>query len=179
MIELKFGFLTFLLIGVPVVLSILIFWFIRKRNYSAKYRIVALAPLLFLAYGLYLGLEKPFELYHDHFRQITGMELPEETEFRDYTDWGYGTTPADNSSLFCVKVDSDFYTKLKNELNPSSEKLPTLNESLEKRFLSMFGEHYAEDVDFQFSDYTEEGSLLYFVGFFEDENLLLVYFWGD
>lgn len=179
MIELELTLYAVLLIAIPLSVSILIFWFVRKRNYSSKYQWLALLPMLFLIYGLYLGLVKPYDLYQRHFKEITGLELPSTTEFLDYTDWGYGTTPGDNSSLFYIKVEPDFYNHLKSELNPTSERLLKIDEDLAFRFHEMFGQDFESKVDLQLSDYNNGQELVSIVCFFETEKSLLVFYRGD
>jgi hypothetical protein len=179
LLELKFTLYTILLVGIPIALSFLILWFVRKRKYSSKYRWLALLPVLFLAVGLYQGIMKPYSLYQRHFLEITQFELPETTEFLDYVDWGYGTYPRDNSSLFHIKVEPVFYEKMKSELKPSNARLEIVNESLKHRFETMFGQGFEEKIDFQYSDRNEYGILLHVIGFFEEDKSLLVYAWRD
>lgn len=158
-------------------MSYLIYSYIKKRNYPAKYRLLALLPLLFLGYGVYQGLVNPHSLYKSHFKEITSYELPSSANFLDYTNWGYdGTSPNNNNSLFYVKVEPDFYNQLKNKLNPSSKKLPTISKDYLVKFHKMFGEDFEDRLDFQFSRYNDQGYLIHLVGFFEEEHSLLAFY---
>ncbi len=179
MFGLKLTFYTILLIGIPIGLSLLILWFIKKRNYPGKYRIIALFPLLFVAYGIYEGFTRPYSRYQENFKEITGIELPVSSEFLGYTNWGYGTYPAENNSLFHVKVDPEFYTDLKGQLNPSGENIAGMYQEAIPRFEAMFGENFMTTIDYQFSKYDQHGSLIAVIGFFEEDNSLLVFSWKD
>ena len=179
MLEFKLTLYTVLLIGIPVGISVLLLWFMRKRGVAPKYRWLAVLPMLYVAYGVYTGLTEPYSLYQQHFEEITGRELPEQSEFIDRTDWGYGSKPRDNNSLFYVKVEPEFYEQLKQQLKPSAEPLPPLHEDYRYRFEAMFGKDFAERLDFHASDYNSHGELRYIVGFFEAEHSLLVFSWQE
>ena len=179
MLELKFTLYTMLLIGIPVGLSLLMLWFIRKRGYAPKYRLLALLPILYLAYGVYQGLVEPYSLYQQHFEEITGMELPAQAEFLDRIDWGYGAKPRENNSLCYLKVEADFYEQLKQQLQPSAEPLPALHEDYRYRFEAMFGADFEQRLKFHASEYDSHGELRYLVGFFEAEHSLLVFSWQE
>ena len=180
MLTLKYVLIILLFILVPLGLSYLIYSFIKKRNYPPKYRLLALLPLVFLGYATYQGFVNPYSLYKNHFEQITSLELPSSTEFVDYTNWGYdGTSPNNNSSLFYVKLDPDFYNQLKNKLNPSTKKLPKITKDYAFRFHKMFGQGFEDRMDLQFSYYNDDGELIHLVGFFEEEHSLLVFYYHE
>jgi len=177
MLTLKYVIIIALFILVFFGMSYLIYSFIKKRNYPSKYRLLALLPLLFLGYGVYQGLVNPHSLYKSHFKEITSYALPASANFLDYTDWGYdGTSPKNNSSLFYVKVEPDFYNQLKNKLNPSTKRIPKISKDDVAQFHKMFGESFEDRVDFQFSHYNDQGYLIHLVGFFDEEHSLLVFY---
>lgn len=180
MLTVKYLLIIIFFILIPLGLSLWIYSFVKKRNYVPKYRLLALLPLLFWSYGIYLGLVNPHHMYKVHFMEITAYELPSTTEFLDHTNWGYdGTSPSNNNSLFYIKVESDFYDHLKNKLNPSSKKLTKINKDYAFRFSKMFGEDFENKIDLHFSRSNEYGQLIHMVGFFEEEQSLLVFYLHD
>lgn len=179
MLTLKYALIAVIFLLIPLGISFLIYRFVKKRNYPSKYRLFALLPILFFGYAIYQGIVNPHSLYKSHFREITRTELPSNTEFLDYTDWGYGSTPRNNSSLFHVKVTEDFYEKLKIQLNPSSESLSPIKAEYAFRFHEMFGEQFEGNIDMQYSRYSDDGELIHLVGFFDEESSILVFYQGD
>jgi hypothetical protein len=179
MLEFQFFVIAFLFLLVPIGAAIFIYSFAKKRSYPKKYRLLALLPLLVWGYVIFQGILNPYDLGKKHFTEITKFELPATTEFLAYEEWGYGRTPSYNHSLFYVKVESDFYETIKNTLNPSSEKLTKLDEDYAFRFDQMFGENVMEKLDLQFSYYNKDNELIHLIGFFEEEESLLVFYFNE
>ena len=175
------GFFAYgvILVLITTVSSLIILWLVKKLKLSPRYRLIALLPVLFLAYGLYQGFTDPYSLYEGHFEEITGIQMPETTEFIDYVNWGYGTYPAENSSLFHVKVESDFYERLKSKLTPSTTPIKGLYQEAQVRFEDLLGENFIDQIDYQYSKYDSKGAVLYVIGFIEEDHSLVVHAWKD
>ena len=174
-----FILLAVILLIFTTAISLLILWLVKKLKLNPRYRLIALFPFVFVTVGLYFGITDPHDLYEEHFEEITGLELPGMTEFIEYTDWGYFSSPSQNSSLFYIEVEPAFYEKVKKKLKPAADQLPDFNQEVRYRLENEFDGGLLDKIDYHFLRYDSDGHLLYFVGFIEEESSMLVHAWKD
>lgn len=115
-------FLTFfalliilLLIGMPALLSLLIYRYMKRKGYNAKYRAISIVPVLVLGYFIYGAVYPSEEFYRTDFKEVTGIELIENAEF-DYKSASWPDHFGDYTSVSIIKVDTFFYEQLKTNL---------------------------------------------------------------
>lgn len=100
-----------LIIGIPIGLSYLTYRFIRTKNYDKRLRLIALTPILILAYLIYSAVYPSEDFYRTDFTEGTGIELPEQVEFK-YKSATYPDHFGDYTSISIIKVGREFYNNL-------------------------------------------------------------------
>ncbi len=161
----------FLLIGISIGLSYLIYRFIKKRNYDKRLRLIALTPILIMTYLIYSAIYPNEKFYREDFVEVTGIELPEEVEFK-YKSATYPDHFGDYTSISIIKVDKDFYKNLPNTLTQNGQKetgqkfhTPEFDKALEHKDNLEIDKEFTKE---------EGGGVYYYVGFLTDYETIIV-----
>ena len=102
--------------GIPTLMAILIYRFIKKKNYHPKWRLIALIPVLVILYGTFAGLYWPNSFYKKHFEEATGLVFPESGEILVTEKWENGAYVHEKSTAFLANVDKQFFSELPRTL---------------------------------------------------------------
>ena len=108
--------MAILFLGIPVGISLLIYRVIKKQKIDKRWMFLALLPLLYMGFGIYGGIFNPNGLYKKHFKEVTGLEFPENAEFVDTKSWSWGPYSREAVTLSLVKTDTTFYDNLPSAL---------------------------------------------------------------
>ncbi|HEY3387109.1 MAG TPA: hypothetical protein VGK46_11405, partial [Saprospiraceae bacterium] len=90
-------------------------WTIKKENYDKRLKLIALIPLLTFGYFIYTSFFPPDSFYKEDFKEITGIDFPENGEIT-YKSATYPDQFGDYGSTSIVKVDKEFYEELEEQL---------------------------------------------------------------
>ena len=104
-----------LIIGIPILLSLWIYRILRKKGVNPKWRILAFLPIFIVGYFAYDSFYPSSEFYKTDFKEVTGIELPKNSEF-EYKTAGYPDQHGDYTSVSIIEVETDFYKKLQSDL---------------------------------------------------------------
>jgi len=160
-----------LIIGIPIGLFFLIYRFIKRRNYDKRLRIIALTPILIMSYLIYTAVYPSEDFYRQDFQEVTGMELPEQVEFK-YKSATYPDHFGDYTSVSIIKVGKDFYNKLPNTLTKkgliaNGQKIHTTEFDIALKHMDNL------EIEKEFS-MEEGGGVYYYVGFLTDNESIIV-----
>lgn len=165
-----------IIVGVPIGLSFLILRFIKKRNYDKRLRLIALIPMLTVGYFIYTAFFPTDSFYKEDFKEVTGIEFPENGEIL-YKTATYPDQHGDYGSTSIVKVDKEFYEGLEGQL-----KIKGLTDNAAKSEDDLGGpfdlgeikrEIGTEKIEKAFS-MTADGGRFYYVGFVSDKETIVV-----
>lgn len=71
---------VFFLFGTPIVISYLIYQWIKKMEFDIIYRLLALIPLIIVGYFIYEAIYPDTDFYKTDFKEVTDMEFPQNGE---------------------------------------------------------------------------------------------------
>lgn len=160
-----------LLIGIPLGLAYLIDWFIRKRDYDRRLRLLALIPIILLAYFGYTAIYPGEDFYKTDFKEVTGVEFPENGRFL-YKTASFPDHFGDYTSVVIVQVGKDFYKILPNKLidhRLRKTKTKVSSSEFEKALSYVEDEKIVKEYKL-----IEGGGVNYYVGFLSDKKTLIV-----
>lgn len=160
-----------LIIGIPIGLSYLIFRFIKKRNYDKRLRLIALTPILIMTYLIYSALYPSEDFYRTDFAEVSGIELPEQVEFK-YKSATYPDHFGDYSSISIIKVGKNYYNKLPKALSEKG-----LKENGQKIHTTEFDKalEHSNSLEIEKEFSMDEGDgVYYYVGFLTDNETIIV-----
>ena len=160
-----------LIIGIPIGLSYLMDRFIKKRNYDKRLRLIALTPVLIMTYLIYSALYPSEDFYRTDFTEVTGIELPENVEFK-YKSATYPDHFGDYTSISIVNVGRDFYNSLPKTLTEKG-----LKKNGQKIHTTEFDKalEHTDNLEIK-SEYSMEegGGVYYYIGLLTDNETIIV-----
>ena len=159
-----------LIIGIPILLTFWIYRILRKKGINSKWRILAFLPIFIVGYFIYDAFYPSEEFYKVDFKEVTGIELPKNSEF-EYKTAGYPDTHGDYSSVSIIDVGTDFYKYLqsdltKNGLVENGKRIGCLEMDNAKRKINEL------IIEREFSK--EYRDKFYYVAFLSDKKTILV-----
>ena len=174
--------MAILFLGIPVGISLLIYRVIKKQKIDKRWMFLALLPLLYMGFGIYGGIFNPNVLYKKHFKEVTGLEFPENAEFVDTKSWSWGPYSREAVTLSLVKTDTTFYDNL-----PSALEKHGLSETLSDFSQDLLEFH---EVLYMLKDYDglepvkdyalkKNGRIYCHLVFLSDGVSMIVYAWHD
>jgi hypothetical protein len=159
-----------LTIGIPIILSIWIYRILKKKDINPKWKILALIPILIVGYFVYDAFYPSSDFYKYDFKEVTGIELPENSEF-EYKTASYPDLQGDYTSVSIIKVGTEFYKDLqteliKNKLFENGKRLGHNEMDNAKRNMNEL------KIEREFSK--QVGGVFYYVAFLSDKKTILV-----
>jgi len=159
-----------LVIGIPILLTFWIYRTLRKKGINPKWRVLAFLPIFIVGYFVYDAFYPSTEFYKEDFKEVTGTELPKNSEF-EYKTAGYPDTHGDYTSVSIVEIGTEFYKKLqsdltKNGLTENGLTIGCTEMDNAKRKLNGL------KIEREFSK--ENGDKFYYVAFLSDKKTVLV-----
>jgi hypothetical protein len=165
------GLTIIVIVGVPIGLSFLIIWMIKKRNYDKRLKLIALIPVLTIGYFIYTAFFPTDSFYKDDFKEVTGIEFPDNGEII-YKSATYPDQFGDYGSTSIVKVDKEFYERLEGQI-----KTKGLADNKEEEgpfdLREVSKEIGTKKIEKEFS-VTADGGVFYYVGFLSDKETIIV-----
>ena len=164
-------FLILIVIGLPLAASLFIIWLVKKANWNRKYKWLALAPPLIMAFLIFRAFFPGEDFYKDDFEEVTGLVLPEDSNVK----YKYASFPdhfGDYTSISVIELDEEFYDELYNHLISNGFKennSPIWNDGLEEAFELLNGEKNVKGYTGEY-----QGGLYFYVGFSNDNKTILV-----
>ena len=107
-----------LIIGIPTLISFWIYRILRKKGIKQKWRVFAFLPIFVVGIFIYKAFYPSAEYYKTDFIEVTGIELPKNSEF-EYKTAGYPDQHGDYTSVSIIEVGTKFYEELPPNLNKS------------------------------------------------------------
>jgi len=159
-----------LIIGIPILLTFWIYSILRKKTVNPKWRILAFIPIFIVGYFVYDAFYPSSEFYKEDFKEVTGIELPKNSEF-EYKTAGYPDTHGDYSSVSIIEIGAEFYKKLQLDLpkNGLTENGQTIGcTEMDNAKQNMNG----LKIEREFSKENEDK--FYYVAFLSDKKTILV-----
>lgn len=168
--SLLIALLLTLSIGTPILLTFWMYKILRKRTGDSKWKIFSLLPIFILGYVVYGAFYPSEEFYKEDFREVTGIDLPENSEFK-YKNASYPDINGDYTSVSIIKIGSEFYKSLqsdviKNGLSQNELTISSKEMNNAKRHINGL------EIDHQFSK--ENENTFYYVAFLSDKRTLLI-----
>lgn len=159
-----------LIIGIPLVLSIWAFRILKRKTVNPIWRILAILPILIVGYIVYDSIYPSSKFYKTDFKEVTGIELPEDSEF-EYKTAGYPDTHGDYSSVSVINIGRNFYAELevdlaKNGLTECGRTIGCKELANAKRNMNGL------KIEREFSK--DNGDRFYYVAFLSDKESILV-----
>lgn len=164
--------LAFLLtVGIPSGIAYFIDRFIRKRNYNSRLRLFALTPIILLAFFIYRAFYPGEDFYEQDFKEVTGIEFPENGEFL-YKTATFPDHFGDYTSTTIILVGQSFYQVLPQKLLLSGFKDET-DSVYPNEFQKALSYANIEKIEQKFT-FTEKGGKYFVVCFLSDKQSLLI-----
>ncbi|MCL5130574.1 hypothetical protein [Algibacter sp. L4_22] len=159
-----------LIIGIPILLTFWIYRTLRKKGINSKWRILAFLPIFIVGYFIYDAFYPSTEFYKVDFKEVTGIELPKDSEF-EYKTAGYPDLQGEYSSVSIITIGNEFYQNLQLELTKNGFvkdgiKIGCIEMDNAKRKLNEL------KIESEYSK--ENGSKYYYVAFLSDKKSILV-----
>lgn len=124
-----------------------------------------------MTYLVYSGLYPSEDFYRADFTEVTGLELPENVEFK-YKSATYPDHFGDYTSVSVINVGRDFYNNLLNSLNKREPKENVLKiHTTEFNIALNQLENLKMESEFSFEPKT---GVNYYVGFLTDNKTIIV-----
>ena len=159
-----------LIIGIPIGLSYITNRILKKKGVSPKWRLLSLLPILIVGYLIYDALYPNKDFYRADFKEVTGVEMPTDSDF-EYKTATFPDQFGDYTSISLIKVDNRFYNELENILISKgfTENFQHVNSNEFDRMKSKIKEMKIE------KEYGKEnGDKFYYVGFLSDKQTLII-----
>lgn len=158
------------IIGVPVLLSFLIYKLLKRKDVKPKWRLLAFLPILIVGYFVFDAFYPSADFYKVDFKEVTGTELPKNYKF-EFKTAGYPDQHGDYTSVSIIYVGAGFYNRLqsyltKNGLSENGEKMGCIEMNKAKQKLNGL------KIEREFSK--EEQDRFYYVAFLSDKKTVLV-----
>jgi hypothetical protein len=159
------------LFGIPISISYLIYHWVKKKDFSKIYKLLALIPLVFVGYIVYDAFYPDDAFYKTDFKEVTDVEFPQNGKII-YKTASFPDQFGDYTSSFLVEFDVEFINKLEIILK---------NKSFVKKENEMSSDEldYIENrkvntkYSFQYIKDNEVGKY-YSIGFLNDKKSLIV-----
>lgn len=107
--------LLVVIVVIPITISYLIYKLIKKKVRNKWWRLIALTPILFVGYYIYIALNPLDSFYKEEFETVTGMSFPDNGKIlyktATYPDFG-----GDYTSKAIIKLDEVSINNIKNQL---------------------------------------------------------------
>ncbi len=142
-----------LIIGIPIGLSIIIYKFIKKRNFNKKFQLIALIPVLTIVYLICTAVYPLDEFYIEKYEEVTNMKFPDKGIIK-YKSASYPDQFGDYTACFVVELEQVELELLKNNLEKNgfvkksfwigSEEMEYINEKTKTK---KFVEEYYKAVE--------------------------------
>ena len=160
-----------LIVGIPVGLSVLTYWLIKKTGIDKRARLIALLPVFILCYFVYTAFYPTDSFYKDDFVEVTGTEFPESGDIL-YKIASYPDIHGDYQSAVVVKVERDFYKGLPNKLEGKGLlRQPNKFDPLE--IDDILKKYKDKTIDFEYW-IENDNATMYYVGFMSDKRTIIV-----
>ncbi len=160
-----------ILIAIPIVLSLMVYKFIKKKSLDKRLRLISLIPILVVVYLVFGAIYPSNEFYKTNFKEVTNYEFPKNGIIR-YKTASYPDTFGDFTSCFLVEFDETDLKKLeKNLINNSFVKV--INNSSTEELTYIEGKINNKKY---ISEYSKEikGDKHYSVGFLNDNKSVII-----
>lgn len=114
-------FLIFLLIiavviiGAPITVSFLLYRWIKKKQFSKKWRLISFVPILILGFFIYQAIYPDSDFYKEDFEQVVEMPFPTSGEIR-YEIASYPDHFGDYTSSFLIELDKEDMDRLESHI---------------------------------------------------------------
>lgn len=104
-----------LIVVVPLGLSLIIYWFIKKRRWNKYLSLLSLIPIIIVGYFIYDAIFPSETFYKEEFKIATDIDFPCNGKFI-FKSATYPDIHGSYSSIFCFESDSIFFQELQNKL---------------------------------------------------------------
>ena len=104
-----------LIIGIPIILSIIIYNFTKKLNIDKRFRLFAVIPIAIISFIIYTAFCPLDEFYKEKYKEVTLLDFPEKGIIKHKTA-SYPDQFGDYTACFVVELDSKSLKLLKNNL---------------------------------------------------------------
>jgi len=160
-----------LIVGIPVGLSLLTYWLIKKAGFDKRLRLISLLPVLTLCYFVYTAFYPTDSFYKDDFVEVTGTEFPETGDIL-YKIASYPNIHGDYQSAIVVKVDTDFYKALPDKLEEKGL-IRQANKFDPFEIEDILNMYKDKTIDFEYW-VENSNATIYYVGFMSDKKTIIV-----
>lgn len=157
-------------IGIPIGLSYLIYFVLTKKKVNKLLRILALTPVFIMIYFLYYAIYPDNDFYRTYFKTVTGIDFPKSAKIIEKTA-SFPDHFGDYTSVFVIKVKTDFYDNLQLKLeqnkfekgdgNWHNPKVDNFIKSLEKQ--TIIKDYFQNDA-----------SIYYYIAFLSDKQSIII-----
>lgn len=163
--------IVLLLIGIPLLISILIYRVLKKKAIDRRFRFLAIIPFLLLGYFLYDAFYPKDDFYKEDFKEVTQMTFPEDGEIV-YKTASFPDQFGDYASSCLVQLDPNSCKQLKRNLirngfiAKENKMFSKELDYIENKIIDLkYAEQYIKDSD---------TSSFYSVGFLKDSELVII-----
>jgi hypothetical protein len=160
-----------LFVGIPLGISYLIYFLIRRSGIDKRFRILSILPIIIVGYLIYDAIYPNSDFYESDYKEVTEMEFPKTGKIT-YKTASFPDTFGDYTSSFIVELDNQNLKKLQeNLLKIGFEKKEnkTISDELEYIENKKGDKKY---VDVYIKD--DENDRQYSVGFLNDKKSVII-----
>ncbi|SDY11738.1 hypothetical protein SAMN05444411_1292 [Lutibacter oricola] len=104
-----------LVIGIPIGISYLINWWIKKKGFDKRLRLISLIPILIVGYFIYDSIYPSSDFYKVDFKEVTNMEFPVSGQIK-YKSASFPDHFGDYSSSFLAEFENNDLDRIENQL---------------------------------------------------------------
>jgi len=171
-----------LVYGIPIGIAFGIYWYVKKKNYIKGWRLLALIPLFWLGYATYEGMYHPNNMYKEHFKEVTGLDLPETGRFIYQEVWTFGAYAKGSISLSLIHMDKAEYHNLSKHMDTKEVSTETRligrDKLLDQKIKLILETNSNPQISREYS-LIKGDHLYYYVAFLSDESSIILYTWHD
>jgi hypothetical protein len=164
-----------ILLSIPAIILYLLYKWLKKKGYKWIGLLIIAISISTLVYGIYTAVYPTDSFYFDDFKKVTSLEIPKSAEVIDKTA-SYPDFHGDYISCSIMKLSKQDYQSLLNALNkdktmrknPEISGSDELNKIMKTRNISNIKQAFSREIP--------DKDYFTYIGFFKDNESILVYF---
>ncbi|WP_034057465.1 hypothetical protein [Lacinutrix jangbogonensis] len=166
--------------GIPIGIAFGIYWYVKKMKYKKVWRLLALLPILWLSYASYQGIYNPNSMYKEHFKEVTGLDLPESAHFIHQENWTFGAYARGYISLSLIHMDETHYRNLADHMDTkgfsTKTRLKGKDKLLDQKIQNILDTTNNLQISSEYS-LTKGNQLHSYVALLSDDSSIILYAW--
>ncbi|TSD65981.1 hypothetical protein FFF34_000860 [Inquilinus sp. KBS0705] len=163
------------LIGLPILLVFLFYRWLAKKGYKTVGLIIFVGFVFFIAYNIFTAFFPNDSFFYNEFQKVTSKKIPLSANIIAKTA-SYPDFHGDYASCSLIKLSKADYLQLLNSC--INDKALSTNDQLigSEELDTVMKNRKVEDIKTAFGQKVNVGDHYTYLGFFKDQETILVYF---